>query len=510
MLTTVACDQPSKERAMSTESIRWLFGDQLGPHFLDGPNQQVVLIESKRVFARRRFHRQKAHLVLSAMRHRAVELGERCRYIRADTYAPAINELAREAEVSVRHPTSHAALALVQRLPVELLDARGFVTTFAEFQAWVSSRGKRRLLLEDFYRLSRRGHDLLMDGDEPAGGTWNYDHDNREPPPKSGQLAVPEPWWPVEDEIDDQVRADLDRWERDGEVRFLGQDGPRRFAATPAEAEAAFEHFLTKRLSAFGAYEDAILAGDPWMAHSLLSAPLNLGLLDPLAVARRADEAYRTGHIPIASAEGFIRQVIGWRDYVWHLYWQQPAEYRDRNALRHQEAVPTWFADLEADAVTARCLSETLRNIDEHAWVHHIPRLMILGNYALQNGWNPQQLTDWFHRAFIDGYDWVMVPNVVGMSQHADNGVMATKPYVAGGAYINRMSDYCHDCAYNPRLRTGADACPFTAGYWAFLHRHRDRFAANPRMSQAVRGLDRLSDLDALLEDHQQFGTHAP
>jgi deoxyribodipyrimidine photolyase-related protein len=160
--------------------------------------------------------------------------------------------------------------------------------------------------------------------------------------------------------------------------------------------------------------------------------------------------------------------------------------------------------------VQAHCLSDTLRQISEHAWVHHIPRLMILGNYAMQHGWDPQHVTDWFHRAFIDGYDWVMVANVIGMSQHADGGIMATKPYAAGGAYINRMSDYCPTCPYNPRHRTGDDACPFTTGYWAFLHRHRDRFAANPRMSQPVRGLDRLTDLDALLDQHRQLGSQAP
>ncbi len=495
---------------MQSSSVRWLFGDQLGPHFLDTADQHVLLVESKRVFSRRRFHRQKAHLVLSAMRHRAAELGERCRYVRADTYAQAVTEIAGTTPISVCHPTSRAALDLVRRLPVELLGARGFVATFDEFTRWADGRGNRRLLLEDFYRQSRRDHGVLMDSDQPAGGTWNFDHDNRQPPPKTERLEVAEPWWPTEDEIDDEVRADLDRWQRDGEADFIGVDGPRRFAATHAEAQTALRHFLTERLTSFGPYEDAMLAGDPWMAHSLLSAPLNLGLLDPLEVARQAEKSYRDGEIPIASAEGFVRQVIGWRDYVWHLYWQQPQDYRGRNALRAHEPIPTWFAELDADAVGARCLSDTLRLVRDHGWVHHIPRLMVLGNYALQQGWDPQQLTDWFHRAFVDGYDWVMVPNVVGMSQHADGGIMATKPYAAGGAYLNRMSDYCKGCEYDPRRRVGEDACPFTAGYWAFLQHHRARFAANPRMAQAVRGLDRLTDLDALLEQHHRRGSDAP
>jgi deoxyribodipyrimidine photolyase-related protein len=401
-------------------------------------------------------------------------------------------------------------VGLVRSLPVDVLEARGFVATFAEFSNWAGGRGARRLLLEDFYHLNRRNHSVLMDGAEPTGGAWNFDHDNRQPPPKSGRVDVAEPWWPVEDDIDAEVRADLDRWERDGLVRFLGDDGPRRFAATGDEAQTALRHFLDERLAAFGPFEDAMLSTDAWMAHSLLSAPLNLGLLDPLDVARQTEQAYRTGRIPIASAEGFIRQVIGWRDYVWHLYWQQPADYRDLNALKANSELPRWFAELDADAVGAHCLSDTLRQVREHAWVHHIPRLMILGNYALQHGWDPRQVTDWFHRAFIDGYDWVMVPNVVGMSQHADNGIMATKPYTAGGAYINRMSDYCAGCRFNPRHRVGDDACPFTTGYWAFLHRHRERFATNPRMSQAVHGLDRIADLDALLEQHADLGDDAP
>jgi deoxyribodipyrimidine photolyase-related protein len=494
---------------------RWLFGDHLGPHFLDAdrPDQPVLLVESRAVFARRRFHRAKAHLVLSAIRHRAAELGDRCTYARTRTYAEAL-DAARTAGAEgfeVCHPTSHAALAFVEgRDDVEVLPARGFATSMADFARWDAGRGRRRLLLEDFYRDARVRFDILMDGDQPAGGRWNLDADNREPPPRSGRLGVPEPWWPREDEIDAEVRADLDRWERDGDVSFVGRDGPRRFAATSDEASTALDHFLAHRLAAFGPHEDAMLAGDPWMAHSLLSAPLNLGLLDPLEVVQRAEQAYRDGAAPLGSVEGFVRQVIGWRDYVWHLYWQQPRDYRGRNALRADEPLPEWWSELDADAVEARCLSSVLAGVRDHGWVHHIPRLEILGNFALQRGFDPAELTDWFHRCFVDGYDWVMVPNVVGMSQHADGGVMATKPYAAGGAYLNRMSDYCRGCRYDPSTRAGPDACPFTAGYWAFLHRNRDRLAGNHRMAQPLRGLDRLRDLEALVAQQAARGTEAP
>lgn len=490
---------------MSTR--RWLFADQLGAHFLDDTDAPVLLVESRAAFARRRFHRQKAHLVLSALRHRAAELGDRARYVRTRTYGEALAEVGEPLEVCA--PTTYAARAFVDSRPeVTVLPERGFVTSAEDFTRWARGRGRRRLLLEDFYRDARRRTGVLMDGEEPVGGAWNFDHENREPPPRGAAvLDVPPPWWPEEDEIDAAVRADLDAWERAGDVSFVGADAPRRFAVTAAEAAAALEHFVTHRLPTFGRWEDAMLAGDPAMSHSLLSAPLNLGLLDPRAVVDAADAAHRSGAVPVAAAEGFVRQVMGWRDYVWHLYWHFGSDYRSRNALDAHERVPDWLWDLDADAVTAACLRGVLGDLRAHGWVHHIPRLMVLGNWALQRGVDPAEITAWFHLSFVDGYDWVMVPNVVGMSQHADGGLLATKPYAAGGGYINRMSDYCGGCAFDPKVRAGENACPFTAGYWAFLHRHRDRFAKNPRMRQAVAGLDRLRDLDALLTQEETRGT---
>jgi len=489
-------------------TTRWLFGDQLGPHFVDDHHGPVVMIESRAVFARRRFHRAKAHLVLSAMRHRAAELGDRVTYHRVDTYGEVVGTL---DDVEVVHPTSYAAHGLVERLGVHVLPPRGFATSREDFTKWAHGRGGRRLLMEDFYRGARQRHGVLMDGADPAGGQWNFDHDNREPPPRgASSLGITEPWWPTEDEIDEQVRDDLDRWERGGEVAFIGRDRPRRFAATRAEALAALDHFVEHRLPGFGAHEDAILEGDPWMAHSLLSVPLNLGLLDPLEVVVRAEAAYLAGDAPIASVEGFVRQVIGWRDYVWHLYWHEGPSYRRGNALAATQRMPQWFAELDSKATDARCLSHTLDQVAEHGWVHHIPRLMVLGSFAMQRGWAPTQVTDWFHRAFVDGYDWVMVPNIVGMSQHADGGVMATKPYTSGGAYINTMSDHCGSCRFNPKVRVGENACPFTAGYWWFLDRNREQLSGNQRMSRAVQGLDRLRDLEALVAQEEERGNRAP
>ncbi|MFF3487999.1 cryptochrome/photolyase family protein [Streptomyces sp. NPDC002701] len=489
----------------------WLFGDQLGPHFADpargGPRRDapLLMIEARSVLRRRRFHRAKAHLILSAMRHRAAELGDRVRYVKADTYRQGLREAVGDGRVTVHHPTSHAALALVRALPaVRVLPARGFLVTHDEFRLWADGHAGKHLRQEDFYRWVRRTHDLLMDGDQPAGGRWNLDHDNRRPPPRGAtELGVPPPYRPREDDIDAEVRADLDRWSREGDVRFVGEDGPRRFPATRREALAALARFTEHRLATFGAYEDAVLAQDTTMSHSLLSSSLNLGLLDPAECAERAEARWRAGDVPLNSAEGFVRQIAGWREYVWHLYWYFGPRYRESNALGHHEPLPDWFTELSPDATDANCLTHVLRQVGETGWTHHIPRLMILGSYALQRGWEPQAVTDWFHRSFVDGYDWVMVPNVVGMSQYADGGRMTTKPYTSAGAYIDRMTDFCRPCRYKPSVRVGEDACPFSAGYWNLLHRHRSRFEHNARMIRAVQGLDRLSDLGELLEQER-------
>ncbi|MEU5771337.1 cryptochrome/photolyase family protein [Streptomyces asoensis] len=496
----------------------WLFGDQLGPHFLtpgrDGPDRDapVVMIEARSVFRRRRFHRAKAHLLLSAMRHRAAELGDRVHYVRADTYREGLREAIGSAPVTVHHPTSRAALRLVKSLDgVRVLPARGFLVRHEDFQAWAGGHQGGRLRQEDFYRWVRRGNDLLMNGDEPAGGRWNHDHDNREPPPKGARtLDAPAPYRPRENAVDDEVRHDLDRWERSGEVSFVGRDGPRLFPASRREARDALRRFVSLRLAGFGPHEDAMLADDPVLSHSLLSSSLNLGLLDPRECVELAEEAWHRGDAPVNSVEGFVRQIAGWREYVWQLYWHFGEEYRRRNALGHRAPLPDWFLELDPEAVTARCLSTVLTQVRDTGWTHHIPRLMLLGSHALQRGWDPAAVTDWFHRSFVDGYDWVMLPNVLGMSQYADGGRMTTKPYTSGGAYVNRMSDFCRPCAYRPTVRTGEDACPYTAGYWAFLHRHRSRLEHNPRMSQAVRGLDRLADLDELLAQERLRGDGPP
>ena len=315
---------------------RWLFADQLGPHFLDDPRQPVLLVESKGVFRRRAFHRQKAHLILSALRHRAAELGDQTVYLRSETYREALRQLGEPVQVC--DPTSRRARDLVRSLDrVTVLPARGFVTSHEDFVAWADER-RGALRLEDFYRYARQRHGVLLDDAGPAGGRWLHDAQKRRPPTSAaGRLDVPQPPTPREDDIDAEVRRDLDRWAAEG-IRFVGNDGPRRFPVTRDEATARLDHFVRYRLPLFGPYQDAMLVNDPLLAHSALSPALNLGLLDPIQAIRRAEKAYRRGAAPLASVEGFVRQLLGWRDYVWHLYWYFQAGSRRGAAGRRPPA----------------------------------------------------------------------------------------------------------------------------------------------------------------------------
>ncbi|WP_156756612.1 cryptochrome/photolyase family protein [Actinokineospora pegani] len=466
----------------------WLFGDQVG--FARGLDRPVVLIESRAALRRHRYHRQKVHLVLSAMRHLAAELGDRCSYIVADTYRDGLREFGEK--VAVFEPGSHAAEDLVRRLEhdgvvEQVMPTRGFALSKADFAEWAGSR--ESFLMENFYREQRRRFGILMDGVEPTGGRWNLDEDNREPPP-SGGLSVGRAYRPRESKVDEEVREHIDGLGLD----LVGRDGPRLFAVTRQEALRALRRFLDERLTDFGAYEDAMMGGDWTMAHSLLSVPLNLGLLDPLEVVEAAEERYRQGKAPLNSVEGFVRQILGWREYVWHLYWRFGPEYLRHNHLGAHQRLPDWWADLDGEAVQAACLRTAMEGVRDRGWTHHIQRLMVLGNHALQRGFQPAELTRWFATAFVDGFPWVMPVNVIGMSQHADGGLMATKPYAAGGAYINRMSDHCGDCVFDPKSRLGEDACPFTAGYWAFLYTNNHTLAGNRRMARPLAAARKLSD----------------
>lgn len=477
-------------------SARWLFGDQLGPHFDDGGAS--VLIISRDAFRRRRMHRAKAQLLLSAMLHRGAAADTEL--VVADSYRQGLIDSGIKID-SVIAPTSFAARSLVADLGFQMLPSRGFVTGEEQFRDW--AEGRRTLRLEDFYRTVRARTGVLMAPDgTPEGGQWNFDRDNRKPPPKSETLGLSTAW-PVEDELDEQARRLLHEWEEQGWLHLRGEDGPRRFAATREEALATLADFVEQRLAQFGPYEDAAMKADWVMAHSLLSVPMNLGLLDPMEAVAAVTDAYRCGQASLASAEGFVRQVIGWRDFVWHLYWRFGAEYTDSNHLDARADLPEWFDSLRGDEVTAACLSHSLNEVAERGWSHHIVRLEILGNWALQQGYQPAAVNTWFTESFVDGFEWVMPANVIGMALYADGGAMSTKPYAAGGAYINKMTNFCKDCAYRPNVRVGDDACPFTAGYWSFLHRNRDTLAHNRRLTYPYATMRKLADLPQLLAQEQ-------
>ena len=344
------------------------------------------MVEATRVLRRQTFHRQKAHLVLSAMRHRVAELGERVTYVRSETFRSGLAEV--DGLLDVIQPTTFAAARLVADLaaerPIERRPARGFATSRAEFVGWASRRGGRRLLMEDFYRETRRRLGVLVEGGLPVGGRWTFDSKPGEPP-MAARPDAGEPWWPAEDAIDAEVRADLDALAAEG-VPFAGEDGPRRFAATRAEALTVLADFVTYRLPRFRRSADTVGGEERWMSNSVLTAPLNLGLLHPIEVVRAAEEAYAAGSVSLATVEGFLRQVIGWRDYRWHVYWFSGADC----TLGHRRPVRVTRADGPN---------------------HHRPRLTVLGSYALQDGWDPTELTSWFDRRYLDAYDGLPMPN---------------------------------------------------------------------------------------------------
>jgi deoxyribodipyrimidine photolyase-related protein len=475
--------------------MQLLLADQLGPHFEKAEKLLLPIVDNQ--FAKRNYHRQKAHLIRYAQLARA--RAANVEVVRLDSYRD-LKEF--QGLTSMVAGSSRSFDALADSLGLTKLENPGFCSSKADWDAYLAKAG-RRLRLEDFYRLQRTRLGILMAGSEPVGGKWNFDEENRLPPPKPG-LGLPSPYRPVEDELDAQVRGELDELERSGKANFIGVDGPRIFPADREQAVAALNDFVANRLDLFGPYEDAMDSRDWTMAHSMLSVPMNLGLLSPLEVVQAAVSAYESGHARLSSVEGFVRQIIGWRDYVWQLYWHFDQDYQNLNELGANTEIPAGWQDLSAQGIEANCLASTLKDVSERAWSHHIPRLMVLGNTALQRGFSPKAVNDWFIDAFADGTPWVMPANVIGMSLYADGGKMSTKPYASGGAYINKMSNYCGSCRFKPTVRVGADACPFTAGYWNFLAKNSDRFRGNHRMSQPMAGLRRLTDLEQLLEQEQK------
>ena len=445
-------------------------------------------------------HVKKIAFLFSAMRHYAAALraaGYRVRYVALEDdgnsqsldgeILRAVQDLAPE-RVVVTEPgewrlrDGFEALRLALAVELEILPDTRFLCSHDAFAAWAGDR--RELRMEYFYRDMRRRHDLLMEADgKPAGGRWNYDAENRKPP-KAG-LGSPPRLSFRKDAITLEVLELVRRRFPDG----YGRLEPFHFAVTRRQALRELDHFIAHILPGFGDYQDAMVAGEPWLRHSLLAAYINAGLLYPLEVCRKAEAAWREGHAPLNAAEGFIRQILGWREFVRGVYWRFMPGYLEQNALEATEPLP-WF--YWSGETRMACVREALAHTYDHAYSHHIQRLMITGNFALLAGLAPKAVHEWYLAVYADAYEWVEAPNTLGMALHADGGRLASKPYAASGAYIRKMSNYCQGCAYDPTVAVGDRACPFNALYWDFMARHRERFSRNARMPFVYATWDRM------------------
>ncbi len=489
---------------MSKRAIILVLGDQLSPRMsslqaADKARDIVLMAEVMSEASYVGHHKKKITFIFAAMRHFAEELrgeGWTVDYVQlddADNSGSLPGEVLRAAErhgahtLHVTEPGEFRLLAALQALDeaiaVTIHPDHRFTASHAEFDAW--AEGRKALRMEYFYRDMRRKTGLLMNGDQPAGGQWNFDHDNRKPAARD--LLMPQPLRFAPDAITQDVLALVEARFRDN----FGRLEPFWFATTRADAEAAFAHFLKTALPQFGDYQDAMLSGESFLYHAVISPYINCGLLDPLAVCQAAEAEYHAGRAPLNAVEGFIRQIIGWREYVRGIYWREGPDYIHRNALDANRPLPWFYWSADTDMACMRAAIEQTR---DEAYAHHIQRLMVTGNFALLAGIDPHALHEWYLAVYADAYEWVEAPNTVGMSQFADGGLLASKPYAASGAYIDRMSDYCGGCRYKVKLKAGADACPFNYLYWDFIARHRDRIKSNPRMAQMVRTWDTFTD----------------
>ncbi len=499
-------------------ALRVVLGDQLSanlPTLTDiRPDDTILMVEVERECTYVRHHKQKIVLILSAMRHFAAALraaGHRVRYVTLDDPANtqsfrgeverAVGDL-NPVRIVVTEPGEWRVLEDMRAWqqatarPVEILADSRFLCSTADFRHWAGTR--RSLRMEFFYRDMRRRYDLLLDRGAPVGGRWNFDAENRKRLPP-GVTLPSTPAFPP----DDATRAVIELVE----TRFgnhFGTVAGFSWPVTREEAEHALAEFLAIRLPSFGDWQDAMKAGEPALFHALISTSLNLGLLDPLSICRAAERAWREGAAPLASVEGFIRQILGWREYVRGIYWLHMPQYGTRNALGATRKLPWFYWSGETDM---RCLADAIGTTRDNAYAHHIQRLMLTGNFALLAGLDPDEVDEWYLVVYADAYQWVEMPNTRGMALFADGGVMGSKPYAASGAYINRMSDYCSRCHYKVKQSTGERACPFNILYWDFMFRHERALSGNPRMTMPLRTITRLGAerRDAIKRDAASF-----
>ena len=502
---------------MST--LRLILGDQLSPEIsslkdADKSRDIILLCEVFDEAVYVKHHQKKIAFLFSAMRHFAASLsdaGWNVDYVRLDQDGNSHSFSGEVARAVERHAPESVIATFASEwrvltemrdwentLPcaVELRDDDRFYCSLDEFATWAD--GRKQLRMEYFYRELRRKTGILMSGNDPIGGQWNYDAENRGRAPDG--LEVPKHTSFVPDDITNEVLNLVE--DRFGD--HFGKLRPFEFAVTHEQAAYVLDRFIAERLPLFGTYQDAMVEGEPFMFHAHIGLYLNCGLLSPQQAIIAAENAYHAGAAPLNATEGFIRQILGWREFVRGLYWLKMPEYAERNALEAHRPLPAffWTADTKMNCLK-QCVSET----HDHAYAHHIQRLMVLGNFALLAGLSPKEVNEWFMIVYADAYEWVELPNVSGMALYADGGVLASKPYASGGAYIERMSNYCRSCHYKVKQKNGEQACPFNYLYWDFLIRHQDRLSGNARMGMMYRTLAKMSDEKraAILTDSQRF-----
>ncbi len=487
-------------------TLRLVLGDQLSaPDRLSSlrdldPSRDVVLMaEVRSELTYVRHHKQKIVHTLASMRGHAEALqarGVTVRYVRYDDpggepdlpgeVKRALRDQPFDRVVMTRsgeHRLEAAfdSLEAELDLPFERREDDRFIASLSEFFDW--SRGKASLTMEFFYRQMRRKTGLLMDGAEPCGGQWNLDKENRKRPPAS--LKAPERLLIAPNAVARELMVAV---ERDFPDNF-GTLAAFAYATTVEDAERLADHFFADVLAGFGDHQDFMRLGDPWLWHARLSAALNIGFLDPLDLCRRAEAEYRAGRAPLNAVEGFVRQILGWREYVRGVYWLRGPEYKLINALDADRELPWFYWSAETDMA---CVKDAVETTRDHAYAHHIQRLMVTGNLAMLLGVHPDPVDDWYMVVYADAYEWVELPNTHGMATFADGGIVGSKPYAASGTYINRMSDYCTGCRYDVKERTAENACPFNALYWDFMARNAPRLRDNPRIGFAYQTLDKM------------------
>lgn len=446
-----------------------------------------------------RHHKKKIAFLFSAMRHFAHDLKRDgyavdYQYYDDENAAASFTDLVARAIkahdpecVVVTEPGEHRLRRIFANwetkgsIPVEVREDDRFFCSHERFRDWAS--GRKSLRMEHFYREMRKETGILMDGDEPAGGQWNYDHENRKPAKDGLEFPAPPQFAP--DRITRDVLALVEKEFAD----HFGDLEPFWFAVTRKDALKALDYFVAEALPRFGDYQDAMLRDQKFLFHSVLSQYLNAGLLSPREICERAEGAYRAGDTPINAAEGFIRQILGWREYVRGVYWLGGEGYAKQNFFKAERPLPAFYWSGETDMA---CVSAVVNQTRGEAYAHHIQRLMVTGNFALVAGLDPYAVHEWYLEVYADAYEWVEAPNVIGMSQFADGGALGSKPYAASGAYINRMSDYCKNCAYKVSKKTEEDACPFNALYWDFLIRNREKLDGNARLSRVYQNWERM------------------